>query len=474
MSLALGGLVLSIAASGAVGCSIQSGRSSGPGAGYAQPGPGAPAGRAPGGGNFAGGFSGGGGVAPVEVYMPRAPRMSSGAYLQLPGMSQRQLVRYDIVDGMAVMEGDIVLGPATTVMQRYGGAGPQDPNVKRAVGVSNQSQLWPGGVIPYEIDGSVPQSTRGDIAWAVAEVGQTPLKLRPRTPADRDYVVFRDTGNGCTSYIGKIGGPQTISTTGCARGSVAHEILHAAGFYHEQSRGDRDQHVTIVWDEISPAYRSNFETRPGTAQDIGTYDYASIMHYSASAFSKSGKPTIIPKSPGAQIGQRNGLSALDKAAVAQLYAGGPIIQPSQPQQPGQPQQPQQPQAAGLFAGNYSSQQGPVSCGQNGGNVQCSFGGGSLWCTASGNDLSCAWGGSAGQGRAVFQRQANGVLTGTWGDVFSVNSRGAWDLTPSGGAPQQPGPAQPAQPNPFPFPWPGGVTPPQLPPIQAPFPLPWQQ
>jgi hypothetical protein len=42
------------------------------------------------------------------------------------------------------------------------------------------------------------------------------------------------------------------------------------------------------------------------------------MHYPATAFSASGKPTII--APGGQpIGQRDGLSAGDIGAVAALY-----------------------------------------------------------------------------------------------------------------------------------------------------------
>ncbi len=57
----------------------------------------------------------------------------------------------------------------------------------------------------------------------------------------------------CWSYIGRSSaGGQTLSIgNDCGRkGIVEHEFLHALGLYHEQTRYDRDDYVTINYENI--------------------------------------------------------------------------------------------------------------------------------------------------------------------------------------------------------------------------------
>ncbi|CAF2079518.1 unnamed protein product [Rotaria magnacalcarata] len=100
-----------------------------------------------------------------------------------------------------------------------------------------------------------------------------------------------------------------------------HELLHALGFLHQQSRSDRDTFVNINYNNIVPGYEGNFQKYRGDQEDALNiqYDYGSVMHYPRDAFSKNGQTTIEPLQSNVTIGQRITLSANDIQEVRNFY-----------------------------------------------------------------------------------------------------------------------------------------------------------
>lgn len=225
-------------------------------------------------------------------------------------------VRYAAIGNMAIFEGDIALGTVEYI-ERVAHAVSDPGSVPlNGVAITGERFRWPGGVIPYVIDPGLsnPQRVLDAIDHWTA---RTPIRLVPReadNPAHQNYVSFEEQ-DGCWSEVGMRGGKQVVSIgLNCGVGQAIHEIGHAVGLWHEQSREDRDQFVEILWENIVSGLEHNFTQHISDGDDVGTYDYGSIMHYPALAFSANGQPTIVPKQ-GVVIGQRNGLSDLDIAAV---------------------------------------------------------------------------------------------------------------------------------------------------------------
>ncbi|WP_248959097.1 M12 family metallopeptidase [Sphaerisporangium perillae] len=253
------------------------------------------------------------------------------------------------IDGHAVTEGDIVIGtPADAFAGKIlmPGIFPEaDPDLRSAaafpdstladrparsadcprssagVATTQAGALWPDKKVPYVLSPTLSTAARDAVTQAMKDFhDNTCVRFIPRT-GETGYLNII-SGRGCYSYVGRVGyRPQDVSIgNGCERKGIAiHELLHAIGFYHEHSRADRDGAVTVHLENVMKGYEPQFQKlSPPQNRLFGTLDYGSVMLYGRNFFSANGLDTLVPNVP-AQIGQRDGFSPADLAAVRTLY-----------------------------------------------------------------------------------------------------------------------------------------------------------
>ncbi|CAL4067315.1 unnamed protein product [Meganyctiphanes norvegica] len=201
--------------------------------------------------------------------------------------------------------------------------------------IANPDRKWPNAVIPHILTSAYNDRERAVIVRAFAEFQKrTCIRFTPRK-SQGDYIHIKK-GDGCFSSMGRIKGRQVLSLgVNCVYFDVVlHELMHAAGFGHEQGRYDRDDHVIINWKNIIHGLKSNFKKKArSVTRDLGLpYDLESVMHYGPYAFAINSRiPTIYPKQKGKKIPRvKKGFSELDVKGLNLLYEcdGKTIPKPS--------------------------------------------------------------------------------------------------------------------------------------------------
>ncbi|XP_018410801.1 PREDICTED: meprin A subunit beta [Nanorana parkeri] len=183
---------------------------------------------------------------------------------------------------------------------------------------------WPIPV-PYYLEDSLDINAKALVLEAFERYRlKSCIDFKPWEGEPNYISVFKESG--CWSYVGNLHrGKQQLSLgNNCDRlATIQHEFLHALGFWHEQSRPDRDDYVIIMWDRIQSGTQNNFNTyndTRSTALNV-PYDYTSVMHYSKTAFQVGSEPTIVTRITAFSdvIGQRMDFSDYDLEKLNRLY-----------------------------------------------------------------------------------------------------------------------------------------------------------
>lgn len=241
------------------------------------------------------------------------------------GVFRGRLIDYTIIRGRPVLEGDILLDrigePSGLLTQA------RQPN---GIGTATSFSLWPKVAGVYTVPYFITAGTTANINAAVTQfnaIFKGLIRFVPRTN-QTDYVNFDLTdpaGGSCYSYIGDIhrGGQPVNGSVSCSVPALLHEMGHALGLYHEQSRADRDSYVTFYPANLYDGQENQYAQPNDNAQDVGAYDFASIMMYYPAAFSRNGKLTMESKPAGIEFGDGTTYSAGDIDTIKRLYGSIP-------------------------------------------------------------------------------------------------------------------------------------------------------
>ncbi len=154
----------------------------------------------------------------------------------------------------------------------------------------------------------------------------TAIKFVNRTNEEH-YISIGHYAAGCWSWVGMVSvavSPQALNLESpcIKRDTVEHELIHALGTFHEQSRTDRDNYVSINFDNIDPDNHDQFLINTNTDSQSVPYDYYSVMHYWKRAFAvDTAVNTITTIDPTVQniIGYGDAASPSDLFQLELMY-----------------------------------------------------------------------------------------------------------------------------------------------------------
>mmetsp|Transcript_20668 Transcript_20668/g.48248 ORF Transcript_20668/g.48248 Transcript_20668/m.48248 type:complete len:557 (+) Transcript_20668:3-1673(+) len=211
---------------------------------------------------------------------------------------------------------------------------------------------WTNAEVKYCLDPMLAYGARDALDCAIGKIKTqapgikfTDVGYKSQNACHDSVAIYVQSNNvggaGCWAHEGMQSGlfagnqKLNLQYPGCHCGVAIHEMLHAMGMAHEQNRPDRNQFLNILWQNIKPEYRRQYDI--SASADTGwPYDILSIMHYGPWSFSvgpdNDNYQTMVlkpeayqlhsnmdPATQKANLGQRSGMTDTDASQLRALY-----------------------------------------------------------------------------------------------------------------------------------------------------------
>lgn len=175
-------------------------------------------------------------------------------------------------------------------------------------GRSDTEERWPGGTVYYCKTDNFSNAVDGHITDAMAHIEERLPAVHfqlvsPCAPSvnvnGNFYGVLQVHSSGEDNNVGNA----TVGYKGWStsfvndielgneaeEGMIIHELVHVLGSHHEHARPDRNLHIHVCHDNVSPEYEDNWDMVDADDVTLLTpYDYHSIMHYGMTNFCNGG------------------------------------------------------------------------------------------------------------------------------------------------------------------------------------------
>lgn len=260
----------------------------------------------------------------------------------------KDVTRYDETKHFSPNEKTIVLfGDSLQVVEQdsvyvfQGDVRINKKDVDELRGAVRTDRKWSNNTVHYQMSNFPSNAEKLIIYKAIEEIeNKTYLNFIPKVSNDgiESYLNISYTkenlGYAYSDFIGRknkgvnnIVIPRDMQLSSSGLGVAIHEICHALGMYHEQSRGDRDEYINVDFSNAKdPAQFKTYKEKNLDGKDIGPFDFNSIMLYSSFDGAKNSFHPVMTKKDGSYFwAQRDSLSQYDIQSLIHLYPAGSTV-----------------------------------------------------------------------------------------------------------------------------------------------------